>query len=245
MDRSSTVRPDEMKRERRMTASVWLAAVAVGLAIGAPARGAPEAQKPPAAATTTPAAGAAGAQGGQSAQGHAVITGRVLGAGGAVPKHAVVYLTDVPQSAWSPPKERATISQRGAQFRPDFLVVSVGQTVDMPNDDRIAHNVFSLSPAKKFDLGHYPQGELRSVRFDKPGVVELFCNIHENMQAVIVVAPSTFFAVVGADGRFELAGVPAGRYGLAAYSPELGQATSPIELKAGGRATIELALKAL
>lgn len=242
---SSTVRPDGMKRERRVTTGLRLAAAAMWLALVAPARGAQEAQKPPAATTTAPPiAGSSGVQSGQSPQGLAVIGGRVLGAGGAVPKHAVLYLEDVPQSVWSPPKERATISQRGAQFRPDFLVVSVGQTVDMPNDDRIAHNVFSLSPTKKFDLGHYPQGELRSVRFEKPGVVELFCNIHENMQAVIVVAPSTFYAVAGADGRFELTGVPAGRYRLAAYSPELGQAAVPIELKAGGRATIELALKA-
>src|SRR5262249_12598292 len=112
-------------------------------------------------------------------------TGTITGAlGPAVPKEGVVWLEGAPATAWAVPKDAALISQRGARFKPEFLVVAAGQTVNMPNDDRITHNVFSVSPPKKFDLGHYPQGQSKAVRFDNPGVVDLFCNIHENMHAV-------------------------------------------------------------
>src|SRR5262249_39814956 len=75
-------------------------------------------------------------------------------------------------------KKRAAISQTGMRFSPSLLVVVAGQTVEMPNDDNVAHNVFSYSPAKKFNLGLYPKGESKTVTFDQPGLVDLFCSIH-------------------------------------------------------------------
>lgn len=171
------------------------------------------------------------------------IAGTVLSTAGGAPKHAVVYLEGGQLSGQPPPTERPTISQRGARFRPEFLVITVGQTVNMPNDDRIVHNVFSVSPVKRFDLGHYPQGELRSVTFDKPGVIELYCNIHENMQAVVVVAPSKFYGQVGEDGRYSIPNVPPGKYRLVAYSPELGQESMQVDLQPGGPAEFALKLK--
>src|SRR5579884_4140605 len=106
-----------------------------------------------------------------------------------------VWLEGVPRSAWRVPPETPTVTQHGAEFHPDFLVVVAGQTVAFPNDDRMPHNVFSVSPARRFDLGHYRQGESRSVLFDHPCVVDVFCNIHDTMHATIVVVPSTYYAV--------------------------------------------------
>src|SRR5258706_2952324 len=164
----------------------------------------------------------------------AVGTGAVGGPlGPHAPKRAGVWLEGAPSGSWSAPRDVPVMSQRGARFAPDLMVVAVGQSVTMPNDDRLIHNVFSISPAKKFDLGHYPQGESRTVQFDKPGVVELFCNIHENMHATVVVAPSTFFAVADAEGKFALRGVPAGSYKLTAYSPDEGTATTTVKIAAG------------
>ncbi len=172
----------------------------------------------------------------------ALADGVVEGTIGPAPKHAVVWLEGVPAGSWNPPHETMVMSQRGARFAPDFMVVVTGQTVKMPNDDRLIHNVFSISAPKKFDLGHYSQGESRSVTFDKPGVIDLFCNIHENMHATIVVVPSTFFAVTDESGRFAIRGVPPGTYTVRAYSPEAGSATASAKV-ASGNVTVRLALE--
>jgi plastocyanin len=159
------------------------------------------------------------------------------------PKRGAVWLEGVPAAAWSLPADSPKISQRGARFAPDFLVVVVGQTVTMPNDDRMIHNVFSVSPAKKFDLGHYPQGQSRSIVFDKPGVIDLFCNIHENMHGVVIVAPSTFWAFADTDGKFKIAHVPPGSYRVAAYSPDAGAAQVSVKVAAGAAAKVSLVLE--
>lgn len=155
-------------------------------------------------------------------------------------KHVAVWL----EGALPPPslRERVAISQRSARFVPDFVVVAVGQTVDMPNDDRMSHNVFSVSPTKKFDLGHYPQGESRSVKFDRVGVVDLFCNIHENMHATVVVAPSGFFASVAPSEQFTIARVPPGTYTLVAFAPGAGQKSSTVTVTAGAASTVRVSL---
>lgn len=160
------------------------------------------------------------------------IIGHIRAAQGGAIKQAVVYLDGVPAGSFTVPMAHVLISQRGARFRPEFAVVVAGQTVDMPNDDRIVHNVFSVSPARKFDLGHYGQGEYRSVQFPKPGVVEMFCNIHENMQATLVVVPSTYYAQPAADGSFAIANVPEGTYQLVGYSPQAGDARVAVTVRA-------------
>jgi plastocyanin len=159
-----------------------------------------------------------------------------------VPAHSVVWLEGVPAGSWQAPREAPVVSQRGARFSPEFVVVVVGQTVQMPNDDRITHNVFSVSPPKKFDLGHYPQGESRAVKFDKPGVVEMFCNIHENMHATVVIVPSTFYAQPGADGQATIAKVPPGNYHLVWWTPD-GTQSVPVTVKAEAVARVELKLR--
>jgi hypothetical protein len=132
------------------------------------------------------------------------------------------------------------ITQHGAEFQPDFVVVVAGQSVAFPNDDRIAHNVFSVSPARRFDLGHYAQGESRTVLFDRAGIVDVFCNIHDNMHATIVVVPSTFYAVPDAAGRFAIANVPPGAYRVVAYSVQSGNAAGTATVGPGAAVAVNL-----
>jgi plastocyanin len=107
--------------------------------------------------------------------------------------------------------------QKGARFQPDLLAVPVGSTVEFPNSDTIFHKIFSLSKAQPFDLGSSSRGETRSVKFDNPGVVQVYCHIHPNMYAAIVVTASPWFQKPAADGSFSFANVPAGRYRLTAW----------------------------
>jgi plastocyanin len=139
-------------------------------------------------------------------------------------------------------KRRARIHQRDATFSPAFLVVTAGDTVEMPNDDLIFHNVFSLSKPNDFDLGVYPRGESRSVTFPHPGLVRIYCSIHESMSASIFVVPSPHFAVARADGSFAIRGVPAGSWQLRAWSWRLPTASMRIAVEPGriARADLEL-----
>jgi plastocyanin len=154
----------------------------------------------------------------------------------------VVYLAgDAPGSA---PGRRAklTIRQRDARFAPGFLVIAAGQTVEMPNDDAIFHNVFSFSKPNDFDLGLYPAGEARRVTFAHPGVVKIYCSIHESMSGTIFVSPSPWFAEAGAAGDFEIADVPAGRYTLHVWNERLPEATRDLVLSPGERRQVDLSL---
>lgn len=144
------------------------------------------------------------------------ITGRLMGADGSLPE-MVVYLEQVDPNVKIPPEtSTAEISQKGAQFSPSLLVISVGQKVNFKNDeDRpIEHNVFSRSPVKPFDLGLYKPPLAKSVTFDTPGVVRLFCSIHRAMDGMIYVCPTKYWSRVGADGQFEIPNVPAGIWRL-------------------------------
>jgi hypothetical protein len=113
------------------------------------------------------------------------------------------------------------------------VAVPVGSTVDFPNDDPIYHNVFSLSRAKTFNLGRYPTGASHSVRFDKPGIVKVFCDIHSHMTATVVVFNHPWFATPGDDGHFELPDVPPGVHQVTAWHERLGDTTLRIRIEAG------------
>ena len=105
---------------------------------------------------------------------------------------------------------KVVLDQRNLEFVPRLLVVPVGTSVEMPNSDRVFHNVFSYHNGKRFDLGLYPAGTRKIVTFDQPGVSRVFCNIHPTMAAYVVAVPSTRFAVTGGDGRFAIDGVARG-----------------------------------
>lgn len=114
------------------------------------------------------------------------------------------------------------LTQKNRRFDPDFLVIPVGSAVSFPNDDPIFHNVFSLSKAKSFDLGYYPQGETRKIKFDRPGVVQVYCHIHSDMSAAILVVPTAFWTRSSADGSFSFKDVPPGTYELVAWHRSAG-----------------------
>jgi plastocyanin len=134
-------------------------------------------------------------------------------------RRSVVYLESAPSLAFPDVEpQRATMDQRNESFVPHVLAITVGTTVDFPNSDRVYHNVFSLSTVKRFDLGRYPAGRSRQVRFDRPGIVRVFCEIHSHMSAFILVFNHRYFAVTAADGRYQIGRVPPGRYTLVAWN---------------------------
>jgi plastocyanin len=139
-------------------------------------------------------------------------------------RRVVVYLESAPRQAFGDlPSGRARMDQRAEQFVPRVLAVTVGTTVDFPNNDKTFHNVFSLSRVRTFDLGRFAPGRTGSVRFDRPGIVPVFCDIHSHMSAYVLAFSHPFFAVSDDDGRYELHAVPPGTYALMVWS-ELGSA---------------------
>jgi plastocyanin len=132
---------------------------------------------------------------------------------GPVDRRSVVYLDPAPRGAFDERDEpRARIDQRNETFMPHVLAIVAGTTVDFPNSDLTYHNVFSLSRPKSFDLGRYAVGKSKSVRFDRPGIVRVFCEIHSHMSAFILVFAHRYFAVTEPDGTFRLDNVPPGTY---------------------------------
>ena len=110
------------------------------------------------------------------------------------------------------PPMHASLQQKNKAFEPHLLVVTKGSTVDFPNHDPWFHNVFSLFNGKRFDLGLYEAGTSRTVHFDREGVSYIFCNIHPEMSAVVVVLSSQYFAIPNKQGDFSIPSVPSGRY---------------------------------
>jgi plastocyanin len=133
--------------------------------------------------------------------------------------HVVVYI-DGPAAASS--HTTAEIKQLDREFSPDLVVVPVGSTVSFPNLDAIFHNIFSLSKPRSFDLGNYPKGETRTVTFPAPGIVYVYCHLHPNMSAAIVVSPTQWYVRANADGRFVLPDVPPGKYTVVAWHKAAG-----------------------
>jgi plastocyanin len=168
------------------------------------------------------------------------LSGRLLLPSGGVPKQGVVYLEGTAGAGSSSPRDKVVLSQRGGRFSPDFLVIIAGQAVAFSNDDRLTHSIFSVSSAKSFDLGHALPGEARTLTFERPGVVELFCNIHQTEQATIVVVPSAAYALLTADGSYQLSSIPAGRYRLVAYAPQGGQLVQSVEIRPRERTVVNL-----
>ncbi len=132
----------------------------------------------------------------------------------------VIYLEGTGLSP-APPAQ-GTLTQKNRHFDPEIVVVPVGSTVSFPNEDPIFHNVFSLSKVKPFDLGYYPAGETRSVKFDKPGIVQVYCHIHPDMSAAIVVLATPYWTKPTEGGQFFLSGIPAGTYELVAWHRSAG-----------------------
>jgi len=155
------------------------------------------------------------------------------------PVPAVVYLTG---SGLDARLIVATVDmdQQGGLFVPAALGVQTGTVVRFPNADPFFHNVYSYAGNGRFDLGRFPEGESREVTFDEPGIVRVFCEIHEFMRAVILVTENPFHGVVAADGTFRIGGVPPGEYILTAFHPDLGSLEEQVAVT--DRQTVRLRL---
>jgi len=149
------------------------------------------------------------------------------------PPLAVVYLTGAfPAPAALPTQQ---VAQKDFAFLPALLPVQAGTTVAFPNLDNTYHNIFSYSPAKRFDLGRYRSDErpIPTVRFDVPGLVVLRCDIHEHMRGLILVLDTPHFVVTDPAGRYRLGGLPAGRYTLKVWLDSRTTLERPVELRDG------------
>jgi plastocyanin len=135
------------------------------------------------------------------------------------PRRSVVYLETAPQAAFeTPPARRARMDQRDETFVPHVLPITVGTMVDFPNSDPTFHNVFSISKARSFDLGRYAAGKSKSVLFDRPGIVRVFCDIHSHMNAWILVFAHRFFSLTDDEGRYRIEGMPPGSYTVSVWN---------------------------
>ena len=154
----------------------------------------------------------------------------------------VVYLKGVTNDGSAAGKVQSKeIEQINSTFSPNFSVVVKNTTVKFPNKDKIFHNVFSLSRPARFDLGLYAAGEGKEVKFRRPGLVEIFCNIHPDMVANVLVVEDKNFAVADASGKFNISNVPPGSYEIHAYHPSKGKFEGTVVVAPGGT-TSDIAL---
>jgi plastocyanin len=159
-------------------------------------------------------------------------------------RRSVVYLETAPRGAFEQAESaRATMNQRDETFVPHVIAITTGTTVDFPNSDRIYHNVFSLSKTTPFDLGRYAAGRSKSVRFDRPGIVRVFCEIHSHMSAFILVFSHPFFATTDTEGRYRIDNVPPGTYNVIAWNE--GNASEPAlaAVPSGGVAELDMTVR--
>ena len=185
------------------------------------------------------------------------IKGTVKAQGLRTPANVVVYLSKAPQSDVDLSKTNFVMDQHNLEFSPHVLPVPVGSSIVFPNNDKVDHNVFSMSRTKKFNLGSYKPGESKTVVFDKPGIVELRCDVHAEMAAYILVMKSPYFAVTDKKGIFQipdenylqqagledLPDLAQGKYFIKTWHEKLKTQKKAITVPENGEATVELNLK--
>jgi plastocyanin len=163
------------------------------------------------------------------------LIGSSPGTAGRLSERAVVYLEsdDLNQGPYAPGTKSPSLDQKNLQFHPQVLPVMVGTRVEFPNRDNLFHNVFSYSQAKEFDLGRYPKDDSRSVTFDRPGVVRVYCDIHSHMSATILVLKHPYFTSPDDSGVYVLSRVPPGRYKVVLWYDRDPVERKSVEVKAG------------
>jgi plastocyanin len=181
---------------------------------------------------------------GSAPAGESAIKGTVTrGTGAGEPVAGAVVMLEGPTLRAAPEAPHGVIDQRRTTFVPHVLAVQVGTTVDFPNSDPFVHNVSSTSPAQRFDLGMYGQGESRSVTFETPGVVEIRCNVHPKMAAFVVVHANPYFAVTDAGGSYTIDRVPPGGYKVHVWHETLADKRVPVVLREGQVQRLDVRLK--
>ena len=151
---------------------------------------------------------------------------------------AVVWIPGVPAARSAPP----AMSSNQKRFAPHVIAVTQGTVVSFPNQDKVFHNVFSRSTGSEFDLGLYRNGASRSVRFSKPGLVRVYCNIHPDMAGYVRVLEDGVFTTTDDKGAFRLAGIPPGRRVVQVWEERAGEKQFPLELEAGRIRTLNVVL---
>jgi plastocyanin len=155
---------------------------------------------------------------------------------------SVVYMESAPKTPAVVPGH-AVLDQRDERFVPHVLAITTGTVVEFPNSDRIYHNVFSLSKTRPFDLGRYAAGRSKTVTFDRPGIVRVFCDIHSHMNAFILVFNHPFFALTDMEGRYRIDNVPPGTYNLVAWNEGVSSGPQAVVVPEGAEAELDFALR--
>lgn len=182
------------------------------------------------------------------------ITGTVKVNGLRSPVDILVYLVKAPPVQEDLSKTKFIMDQQNLTFNPHILPIPVGASVDFPNNDKVDHNIFSLSRTKKFNLGSYKPGDSKAVLFDKPGIVELRCDVHAEMAAYIMVLKNPYFAVTDDQGRFEIPDskhleqngikgikdLPAGNYVLKIWHEKLKTQKQTVTIPENGDVSVEI-----
>ena len=148
------------------------------------------------------------------------------------------------EGAAPPPVPEPTITSREKRLTPRVIAVPAGATVSFPNVDPIFHNVFSRTPGSEFDLGLYRRGARRTIKLAKPGLVRVYCNIHPDMAAYVMVLEGAGAAVTGEDGTFVLRGIPPGKRVVHLWSERGGESERALLFPAGGRLRLDTTLDA-
>lgn len=177
---------------------------------------------------------------------HAGALAGTITAEGGLAAGTTVYLEGGPASvkeALAPqPKRKVAITQKNSAFAPSAVVVTAGSVVDFPNEDKIYHNVFSLTEGNEFDLGLYRGGVSKTVTLKKTGEIDIYCNIHPDMIAKVLVVETPYVASVAGDGKYSFADVPAGTWTVKFWSPDH-EAVSKTVTVAGADARTDASLK--
>ena len=184
------------------------------------------------------------------------INGTVKVKGLRTPENVMVYLTKAPPASGDLPNTGPVMDQRNLEFIPHVLPVLAGTTVQFPNNDKVDHNIFSMSRAKKFNLGSYKPGETKTMVFDKPGIVEIRCDVHAEMAAYILVMKNSYFAVTDKKGNFEIpdanylkasglenpGSLPPGKYTVRTWHKKLKSRKKTVVVPESGDVSIEIDL---
>ena len=185
------------------------------------------------------------------------IKGKVTVKGLRSPANILVFVSKAPAFKGDVSTLKFVMDQQNLTFIPHILPVLVGATVQFPNHDKVSHNVFSLSRTKKFNLGSYAAGTSKNVVFDKPGIVELRCDVHAEMSAYIMVLKNPYWAVTDDKGHFEIpdkafleqqglkdvAGLQAGKYVVKTWHEKLKSVKKVVEVPGDGSVSVQLNLK--
>ncbi len=167
------------------------------------------------------------------------IEGRIRGNNAGTELSNFVVSVEGLDGAFTSPKEPAVINQKDLRFVPHVLAIQAGTTVEFPNSDPLSHNVFSISKTQRFNLGLYPRGGKRTIRFDEPGIVELLCNVHMEMAGYIVVVKTPYFAKTGPDGSYRIANVPAGQLRLRCWHEGIPTQERVVQVPQMGSTTVD------